>query len=71
MPAGDPLGERKIIWCDACGKVSNDLTQYTQQTDMKRRSTDKPTSVACLCPACLRAADLFFQQLIKHKDEPV
>ena len=67
---GDSLGQRKITWCDACGKDCESLTQYTQQTDSERRSTDRPTSVADLCPACLRAAELFFEVLTKHKKEP-
>ena len=66
--AGDPLGQRQIEWCDFCGCESTHLTQYTQQTDRERRSTDRPTSVADLCPACLKVALAFWKDCIQYRD---
>ena len=66
------MGQDVVQWCDKCGKQTNDITKYLQQTDSEHRSTDYHSANSVeLCSACLEVAKQAFKDLKQYLSSPL
>ena len=65
-------GKEVVQWCDKCGKQTNDITEYLQQTDSERRSTDfSGANSIDLCNSCLVEVQAYFKSLKQYLSAPL